>query len=154
MEQTEIKETLKMYARAELARRNFWEFCLFYDKEFFTARHFLKQVADAFQEISEKKIRALSVSMPPRAGKSYITSLFCAWSLGNNPRESIMRNTCTSSLYLKFSYDVRNIVKQEKFAFVFPSFDLAPDKANLQGWNTNESRQVGYFGAGVASKCR
>jgi len=149
MEQTEIREAIKMYARAELSRRNFWEFCLFYDGEFFKNRLFLKSVADAFQEIAEKKIRGLSVSMPPRAGKSYITSLFCGWSLGNNPKESIMRNTCTSSLYLKFSYDVRNIVKQEKFAMVFPDFDLAPDKANLQGWNTTNSRQVGYFGAGV-----
>mgnify|MGYP006266563139 CR=1 FL=1 len=145
----ETKEALRMYAMAELSRRNFWQFCLFYDKEFFEKRTFLKDVAIAFQEIEEKKIRALSVSMPPRAGKSYITSLFCAWCLGNNPRESIMRNTCTSSLYLKFSYDVRNIVKQEKFALVFPDFDLAPDKANLQGWNTTSSRQVGYFGAGV-----
>jgi predicted phage terminase large subunit-like protein len=27
--------------------------------------------------------------------------------------------------------------------------ELSGDKANLQGWNTNQSRQVGYFGAGV-----
>ena len=26
---------------------------------------------------------------------------------------------------------------------------LSSDKANLQGWNTNTSKQVGYFGAGV-----
>jgi predicted phage terminase large subunit-like protein len=26
---------------------------------------------------------------------------------------------------------------------------LSDDKANLQGWNTNQSKQVGYFGAGV-----
>lgn len=143
------KEAIKELLRAELSRRNFWEFCLFYDGEFFQKRIFLKKVADAFQLIEEGKINSLSVSMPPRAGKSYITTLFSAWSIGKTPQESIMRNTCTATLYLKFSYDVRNVVKTEKFSKVFPDVRLSDDKANLQGWNTNHSKQVGYFGAGV-----
>ena len=60
-----------------------------------------------------------------------------------------MRNTCTATLYLKFSYDVRNVLRTEKFQKVFPNVNLSDDKANLQGWNTNQSKQVGYFGAGV-----
>lgn len=143
------KEAIKELLRAELSRRNFWEFCLFYDREFFEKRPFLKNVADAFQLIEEGNINSLSVSMPPRAGKSYITTLFSAWSIGKTPQESIMRNTCTATLYLKFSYDVRNVVKTEKFSKVFPDVRLSDDKANLQGWNTNHSKQVGYFGAGV-----
>ena len=87
--------------------------------------------------------------MPPRAGKSYITSLFCAWTLGKNPDKSVMRNACTATLFLKFSYDVRAILKDERFKRVFPDVSLSDDKANLQGWNTNKSKQVGYFGAGV-----
>lgn len=110
---------------------------------------FLKRVADAFMRIESGEINSLSVSVPPRGGKSYITSLFCAWALGRNPSESVMRNTCTATLFQKFSYDVRQIVKSEKFALVFPHVELSTDKANLQGWNTNQSRQVGYFGAGV-----
>jgi predicted phage terminase large subunit-like protein len=133
----------------ELLRRNFWEFCLFYDFEFFSKREFLKEIAQGYQQIEDGIIKSLSVSMPPRAGKSYITTIFSAWVIGKNPTESIMRNTCTGTLYLKFSYDVRNILKTEKFMAVFPKVRLSSDKANLQGWNTNQSRQVGYFGAGV-----
>ena len=133
----------------ELLRRNFWEFCLYYDKDFFTRRPFLKTIADGFQKIERGDIKSLSVSMPPRAGKSYITSLYSAWVLGNNPTESIMRNTCTATLDLKFSYDVRNIIKTTQFKEVFSTVKLSDDKANLLGWNTNKSRQVGYFGAGV-----
>lgn len=133
----------------ELLRRDFWEFCLFYDKEFFEKRLFLKKIADGFQKIEKQEVKSLSVSMPPRAGKSYITSLFSAWVLGRNPSESIMRNTCTATLYLKFSYDVRNILKTKLFSTVFPKVSLSDTKANLLGWNTNKSRQVGYFGAGV-----
>lgn len=145
----EVRKALEIQVRATLSKNDFWEFCKFYDKEFFLKRHFLKRVADAFMRIESGKINSLSVSVPPRGGKSYITSLFCAWALGRNPTESVMRNTCTATLFQKFSYDVRQIVKSEKFAMVFPEVELSTDKANLQGWNTNSSRQVGYFGAGV-----
>lgn len=149
MMQMNKSDALKHLLKLELARRSFWHFCLYYDREFFKRRPFLKDVAIAFQDVENGKIKSLSVSMPPRAGKSYITTLFCAWTLGNNPRESVMRNTCTATLYLKFSYDVREVVKGDKFKEVFPNVALSNDKANLNGWNTNQSRQVGYFGAGV-----
>ena len=133
----------------ELRRRDFYRFCLYYDNDFFGSRPFLKDIAHAFQEVEDKKIKSLSVSLPPRAGKSYITSLFCAWTLGKNPDQSVMRNACTATLFLKFSYDVRAVLKDERFKRVFPEVSLSDDKANLQGWNTNKSKQVGYFGAGV-----
>lgn len=145
----EIRQQIINEAKKELARRNFWQFCLYYDEAFFTKRSFLKEVADAFMRIHTGKIKRLSVSMPPRAGKSYITSLFCAWTLGKFPTESIMRNTCTARLYEKFSYDVRGIVKNERFRAVFPDAILAEDKQSVSGWNLKESKQVGYFGAGV-----
>jgi predicted phage terminase large subunit-like protein len=143
------REAVKHLFQVELSRRKFWRFCLFYDPDFFHKRGFLRDVAEAFQDIEERKINSLSVSMPPRAGKSYITSLFCAWTIGKNPDKSVMRNACTATLYLKFSYDVRAILKSDKFREVFPETRLSDDKANLQGWNTNQSKQVGYFGAGV-----
>lgn len=142
-------EVLKQYLKFELAKREFWQFCLHYDKEFFESRLFLKEIADAMQDVSDGEIKSLSVSLPPRAGKSYITSCFCAWTLGNHPKESVMRNTCTATLYTKFSYDVRDIVRSLKFQQIFPDVKLSSDKANLQGWNTDKSKQVGYFGAGV-----
>jgi len=144
-----IKEKTEGALLRELSRRDFWEFCLFYDPEFFERREFLREIARAFQEIEEGKINSLSVSLPPRAGKSYMTSLFCAWTLGKHPRESIMRNTCTATLYLKFSYDVRNIFKSDRFREIFSKIHLSEDKSNLNGWNTNSAKMVSYFGAGV-----
>jgi predicted phage terminase large subunit-like protein len=145
----EHKEAAKELLRQELARRSFYHFCRYYDFDFVHARPFVKDICNAFQEVEDKKIKSLSVSMPPRAGKSYITSLFCAWTLGRNPDKSVMRNACTATLYLKFSYDVRAILKDERFKRVFPEVSISDDKANLNGWNTNKSKQVGYFGAGV-----
>lgn len=145
----EIKPLLKT-----IARENFWAFCCYYDWEFFyIKRRFLKQVAIAFQQVIDeyKQGNALKVAvkMPPRSGKSYITSLFSAFWLAQFPELSVMRNCCTSTLYQKFSYDARNIIRSQKFNEVFPNIEIMSDKQNLDGWSLKTSKQVGYFGAGV-----
>lgn len=139
--------------RKREARANFWSFCLYMDPKFFTKRSFLIGVAVAFMRVyeafSSKTIYRLAVSMPPRAGKSYISSLFIAWMLGHFPEHSVMRNCCSDTLYNKLSYDCRNIVRSKKFQEIFPEAKLSQDKQNMKGWNLQTSRQVGYFGAGV-----
>lgn len=145
----EIKPILR-----QAARGNFWAFCCYYDWDFFhDKRRFLKDIAIAFQYVIDeyKNGNALkvSVSMPPRAGKSYITSLYSAYWLTTFPELSVMRNTCTSTLYDKFSYDTRAIIRNIKFKEVFPNIELAVDKQNLDGWNLKTSKQCAYFGAGV-----
>lgn len=126
---------------------------MYWDPEFFGKRRFLKRVALLFQWIYDEYIqgraRKGTVSMPPRAGKSYITSLFCAWWLGKFPALSVMRNCCTSTLYVKFSYDVRAIIKDPRYQKIFPSAKLSADKQNIDGWNLTTAKQVSYFGAGV-----
>jgi len=143
-ESDELKEVLR-----QAAKTNFVAFCYFYDYGFFKRRPFLKDIALAFQDIADGKILTLSVSLPPRAGKSYITTLFCAWILGRFPEDSVMRNTCTARLAEKLSYDAREVVKSEKFAEVFEDVRLSDDRAGVSGWNTNKSKNVGYFGQGV-----
>lgn len=131
------------------ARKNFAAFCYYYDFDFFKKRPFLKDIAKAFQRIADGEIKTLGVSLPPRAGKSYITTLFSAWMLGRFPEGSVMRNTCTETLYNKFSYDTRDVVKSQRFKDVFPSVEMSKDKANVKNWNTNSAKMVSYFGAGV-----
>lgn len=139
--------------RKRKAQNEFWAFCLYYDPKFFAKRLFLKKVADAFMRVyasySDKVIYRLAVSMPPRAGKSYISSLFIAWMFGHYPEESVMRNCCSDTLYNKLSYDTRDIVKSMRFREIFPDIRLKVDKQNVHGWNLDKSRQVGYYGAGV-----
>lgn len=124
------------------------------DWDFFREnRRFFKDVAILLQEVVDQYKQGnaitVSISMPPRAGKSYITSLFAAFWLAQFPELSVMRNCCTQSLYQKFSYDTRNIIRSDKFKDVFPNIRLQGDKQNLDGWNLETSKQVGYFGAGV-----
>lgn len=99
--------------------------------------------------VADGKIKRLAVSLPPRAGKSYLASLFSAWLLGRNPSGSVMRNCCTATLYNKFSYDTRDICRSERYQQTFPNLKLSDDKQSVVGWNTIEAMQVSYFGAGV-----
>ena len=139
--------------RRRKAKNDFWSYCLYYDPKFFSRRLFLKHVADAFTRVYDSYqdgvIRRLAVSMPPRAGKSYISSLFIAWMLGHFPEESVMRNCCSDTLYNKLSYDTRDIVRSSRFKEIFPDIQLRGDKQNVHGWSLEAARQVSYFGAGV-----
>ncbi len=132
------------------ARLNFWAFCYYYDKEFFSSkRPFLYSIAQALQRVADGTIRRLSVSFPPRAGKSYLTTLLSAWIIGCNPDGSVMRCSTTATLYNKFSYDTREVIRSDKFKKVFPGVELASDKQSVTGWNVGQAKQVSYFGNGV-----
>lgn len=136
------------------ARKNFWLFLCYMDYEFFHERRFfLKEIALVFQRVVDEFLNGRGIkvafSMPPRGGKSYLTSLFAAYWLGRFPELSVMRNTCTASLYEEFSYATRQIVKGEKYQTVFPEVRLSKNRQNLASWSLETSRQCAYFGAGV-----
>jgi len=140
--------------RQELARRrctaSFWEFCLHMDAEFFTeGKWHLKVVADALQGIDDGEIKKLAISTPPRAGKSYIISLFCAWLIGKYPTDSIMRNSYAADLAEKFSYDIRQLIQSDKFLYIFPEIKLKQDKKSVSDWAITTAKQSTYFCAGV-----
>ena len=118
------KAEVAIILRKREARSEFWAYCLYMDPSFFAKRHFLKIVAAAFMRVyvtfSNNMIYQLAVSMPHRASKSYISSLFISWMFGHFPEESVMRNCCADPLYNKLSYDTRDIVCSRKFNEIFP----------------------------------
>lgn len=136
---------------AEESKDDFYKFCTYMDPAFFTKdKPHLKQIAEAFQEVAEGKIKILAVSLPPRAGKSYITSLFCAWMLGRNPTKSIMRNSYAAKLAEKFSKDIRDgILLNPKYQKVFPGIKVNPNNSAVDGWSLDGTTQPSYFCAGV-----
>lgn len=143
----QIKEIAEQ-AQIELARQCFYDFCVYMDPSFFTpGKPHLRLIADAFQEVAEGKVKELAVSMPPRAGKSYITSLFCAWMLGRDTNGSIMRNSYAAKLAEKFSKDIRDgIISDPKYKKVFPGITA---KGAIDNWTINNNTQPAYFCAGV-----
>lgn len=134
-------------------KTHFYSFCVYYDPKFFTPnKPHLVVVANYLQLVTEGKIKKLACSMPPRAGKSYILSLWCAWMIGKNyydPNVSIMRNSYGQTIAEKFSYDVRFILQSKKFLSVFPDVRLRQDKQRIEDWAVETSNQSTYFCAGI-----
>ena len=144
------KAAIKEAARLELCRRDFWSFCQHMDPEFFTpGKWHLKKIADALQQVDAGEIKKLAISTPPRAGKSYIISLFCAWLIGKYPTDAIMRNSYAADLAEKFSYDIRQLIQTDKFLAIFPKTKLKQDKKSVSDWAITEAKQSTYFCAGV-----
>lgn len=131
------------------AKDHFWLYCNYIDYEFFQKRRFLKEPALEINKLFTGENKRVAIALPPRSGKSYLATLASSYSLGIRPEESVMRNSCTSTLYTKFSYDVRDIVISDKFKEIFPYSKIRKDKTAVTGWNLEKSKQVGYFGNGV-----
>lgn len=147
-EKNKIKLQILKLEYIELVRNNFYAFCKHMDEGFFTkGKAHLKIVAEAMQEIADGKINKLAVSLPPRAGKSYITSLFCAWVLGKNPKGSIMRNSYSAKLAEKFSKDLKEgILLEPKYLEIFPWVKAS---GTIDAWSLSTNSQPSYFCAGT-----
>lgn len=134
------------------AREDFWKFCQWMDEDFFTKeKPHLKLIARELQDVYEGKTKRLALSLPPRGGKSYIVSLFCAWVIGkrvtDKKRPSIMRNTYAAKLAEKFSRDIRDgIIPDQKYQRVFPNVTA---NGAIDNWSVGKSTQPAYFCAGV-----
>jgi predicted phage terminase large subunit-like protein len=132
------------------AQLYFWSFCRHMDPSFFTpGKWHLKIIAAALQKVEDGEIPKLAISTPPRAGKSYIISLFCAWLIGRHPTDSIMRNSYAADLAEKFSYDIRQMIQSDKFLEIFPAIKLKQDKKSVSDWAITKAKQSTYFCAGV-----
>lgn len=147
-----LRQKLELLNELEIrqSRESFWSFAQFMDCSFFNdGKWYLKLIAEALQKISDGIIFFLMISTPPRAGKSYIVSMWNAWSIGKDHTVSFMRNTYGYSLAYKFSYDVREIIQKDKFLKVFPEVKLKQDKKAVEDWAIEGSKQSSYFCSGV-----
>lgn len=149
----ERKELAELLAQKQVyeAKKDFWKFCKYIDPIFFSDdKPHLILIAAKLQAVADGKIKKLAISLPPRAGKSYIISMFCAWMLGKNPTGSIMRNSYAATLAEKFSKDIRDgIFDNPKFRKVFPNAAVSKKSSAVDAWSMAGNTQPSYFCAGV-----
>ncbi len=77
----------------------------------------------AMQSLENGELEVLTVSCPPRVGKSTTGVRWMLWSASRNPGKSILFVTHTSSLAKKFFTDVLNLITDERshYADMFPA---------------------------------
>lgn len=80
----------------------------------------------------------LIISLPPRMGKSYTTSIMLpSYLLGLNPAEKILTATYANELTKTFSKDILKIMTSEEYKKIFPNTELINSGRSANSWDTS-----------------
>ena len=75
------------------------------DKKFYPPRRMvLRQVVQALQELEERKLDLLAVSMPPGSGKTTLAIFYLTWIAGRHPEEPTLTGSHSNS-FVRGVYD-------------------------------------------------
>jgi len=106
-------------------------------------------INNTMMDLEAGRKKRVIVMMPPGSAKStYGTVVFPTWYMGRNPGKSVISTSYGSSLSLKFSRKVRQVVKSPKFSEVFNT-ELVPDNRALEFWSLKN--QSSYMCGGILS---
>lgn len=115
----------------------------------YTVARVHKAIIKKLEALEKGHIKRLMIFVPPRHGKSLLTSIyFPAWFLGRNPDSRIIHASYSSNLTRRFSRAARNILKHPFYSIVFPKIIPAKDSRSVEAWDI-EGRQGGFLSTGV-----
>ena len=108
-------------------------------------------IAEQLERVERREIDRLMLLCPPRHGKTELASRrYSAWNLGRNPDRQIIAASATETFATDVGREVRNIVRSEEYAGIFPNVTLSDDSTAAGRWTTNKG---GIFAAvGVGSQ--
>lgn len=137
------KELIRLGARTELARREFFFYCQLKAPDFYKDdREYLTQLCNALQEFVESDEEVCVINVPPRHGKSRTAGNLVEWFLGNDPTKKIMTGSYNETLSTMFSKNVRNSIQAVKadiykpvFSDVFPGVRIKYGDAAMNLWS-------------------
>lgn len=137
----------------------FWKFCQWWDQGFFKDEKFiLKDLAKIYEDMMLfDKYKKVIVSIFPRAGKSYLTTLLCAWlfampnSTPYGTKSQIMRNSYDDDMAKKFSRDALSILANPKYRLKFPQVRMSKKVKETLSWSLEGATEYSYTGAGLDS---
>lgn len=140
------RELIRLEAKKELARREFFYFCHLLAPEFYKLnRQYLVQLCNEFQRFYESENQIMIVNLPPRHGKSRTAGLFVEWLLGRNHNEKIMTGSYNETLSTTFSKNVRNAIQEEKadndkiiYSDIFPGVQIKRGDGSMNLWSLTD----------------
>lgn len=129
------KNLVKLGAKIELAKREFFFYCQLKAPDFYkTDRIFLVQLCNEFQDFLTSDEKIMIVNLPPRHGKSRTAGCFVEWVLGRDKNQKIMTGSYNETLSTMFSKNVRNTISAEKADVNIPVYsDVFPDTKIKRG---------------------
>ena len=136
------KELIKLEAKKELARREFFYFCNIMASDFYKEnREYLVKLCNEMQDFYYSNDDILLINMPPRHGKSRTASLFTEWVFGKNKNEKVMTGSYNETLSTTFSKSVRNAIMEVKadkdkivYSDIFPNTKIKRGDGAMSLW--------------------
>ena len=94
-------------------------------------------IISKLEAVERGEVKRLMIFMPPRNGKSFITSsIFPAWLLGRHPQHHIIFATYGQELSDDFGRRVRNFIADPVHQAIFPNCRLSEDAIAAHRFNT------------------
>ena len=150
LERKELEGLIRNLERSvvrEKGQESFLDFCGSVWSEFICGAHHSK-MAEAFERVASGQCKRLMINMPPRFGKSQLTSwLLPAWIVGNSPNKKIIMASHTAELSLRFGRMVRNLIDSDEYKKVFPDVGLNLDSKAAGRFDISGGGE--YFSIGV-----
>lgn len=125
----------KLYKRSLLFDA-YWEFeayllyvefdCPMKDKFYVPRMDPLKIVVQDLQDLHDRKIKLLAVSLPPRVGKSTLGIFFLTWLMGKYPNKHSLMTGYSRDLTEGFQSEVYSIISSSEYLWndVFPNHTI------------------------------
>lgn len=112
------------------------------------ARHH-ELIVDRLEAVERGELKRLMIFLPPRHGKSLITStIFPAWYLGKHPNDHVIFTTYGQELSDDFGRSVRNFALDPVHRAIFPGCILSEDSAAAHRFNTTQGGAYYAVGRG------
>lgn len=128
-----IKEKRPYEIREILARKRIEYFTQYTKKDYQMNWHH-QYLCHKLDQLVNGEITRLMVFMPPRHGKSELTSRrLPAFALGRNPNEKIIATSYGSDLASAMNRDVQRIMDKSKYRHVFPYTCIPKAKQSIYG---------------------
>lgn len=128
---------------------DFPQYCFLNNTEFFKERLFLLNVAKKLEKFMLSPTdKICRLSMPARAGKSYVTSLLNTWILGEFSNVPIMRTTFAYTLFQKLSNDTRRIILSENWQKIYNPENKIKLNGTTDEWLLSKDMQPSHWGGG------
>lgn len=133
------------------SRARLLNFCQTVDNNYVT-EWFHEIIGDILQSVVDdvlaKKKRRIIITLPPRSGKTELTSIrFPAWALGNYPQLKFILSTYGADLSEKVGMKTRDLVQSKNYAAIFPKTHLRQDTKSKTYWMTDQGGH--YYSVGV-----
>ena len=145
-----LVEELEKREHVQRCRDSLIEFCKHMQQDYKVGAHH-RRLASLLEDIERREKDRICVSVPPRHGKSQLTSIYyTAWYLGRNPGHKVMLVSHTTDLAVDFGRKVRNLIADAAYQEIFPETQLSKDSKSAGRWNTTEGGEFYATGVGAA----